>query len=101
MSGAKKAIDEMSNATLGDALTVGDGLHGRSGFDLLEPSPAQRDSFDKRAVQTGWRVGEHELGFDPSAAQRELADERQRAEAYLRKRDAQPLGEGFGAQCDR
>ena len=94
-------IDEMSNAALGDALAVGDGLHGRSGLDLLEPSPAQRDAFEKCAVQSGWGVGEHELGFDPAAAQRTLADQRQRITVYLRRRNAQPLGESLGAQCDR
>jgi hypothetical protein len=34
-------IHEVSDAALGDALTVGDGLHGRPGLDLLEPDPAQ------------------------------------------------------------
>ena len=94
-------IDEMSNAALRDALAVGDGLHGRSGLDLLEPGPAQGDGFDQRAVQSGWRVGEHELGFNPASAQRERADQRQRITPYLRQRDAQPLGEGFRAQCNR
>ena len=94
-------IHEMSDAALGDALTVGDRLHGRPGLDLLEPDPAQGDSFDKRAVQSGWGVGEHELGFDPAAAQRKLAAERQRTTAYLRNRNPQPLGDGFGPQSDR
>jgi hypothetical protein len=93
-------IDEMSDTALGDALAVGDRLHGRSGLDLLEPDPAQGDGFEERAVQSGWSVGEHDLGFDPASAQRELADQRQRATAYLRRGNAQPLGEGFGAQCD-
>jgi hypothetical protein len=88
-------IDQMSDAALGDALAVGDGLHGRPGLDLLEP--AQGYSFDKRAVQTGWGVGEHDLGFDPASAQLKLADQRQRITAYLRRRNAQPLGDGFGA----
>jgi len=46
-------IDEMSDAALGDALTVGDCLHGRPGLDFLEPSPAQHDGSEKRAVQSG------------------------------------------------
>lgn len=97
----KGEIDQISNAALADTLAVGDGLHGRSGLDLLEPDPAQGDGFEKRAVQSGWRIREHEPGFDPAAAQRELAHQRQRITAYVRERDVQPLGEGLAAQCDR
>lgn len=53
-------IREMGDAALGDAFTAGDRLHGRSGLDLLEPGPARGDSFEKCAVQSRWRVGEHE-----------------------------------------
>jgi hypothetical protein len=54
-------------------------------------------SYEKRAVQSSWGVGKHEPGFDPASAQRELADQRQRITVYLRRRNAQPLGDGFGA----
>ena len=58
-------IHDVSDAALDDTLTVGDRLHGRSGLDLHKPDPAQGDGFDQRGVQSGWRVGEHEPGFDP------------------------------------
>ena len=45
-------IDEMGDPALGDALAVGDRLHGRPALDLLEPDPAQGDGSEQCAVHT-------------------------------------------------
>ncbi len=71
-------IDEMGDPALGDALAVGDCLHGRPGLDLLEPDPAQGDGFEQRAVHTRCRVAQDELGLDPAATEGKRANERQR-----------------------
>ena len=46
-------IDEMGNPALGDALTVGDHLHGRPGLDFFEPDLAFGDGLEKPAVHAG------------------------------------------------
>jgi hypothetical protein len=60
-------IHEMSDAALGDGLTIGDCLHGRSGLDLLKPSPAQRHASRPRTeavMLVGLRYSRHECAYE-------------------------------------